>query len=392
MASVRAPGAWSRIITIAVIFGAGIVLGLWLNRSPGPVGLPPSSQPATKPPVKHEGPKQAPHDPAESVVMDVYERLSPAVVNIVTRRQPLTYWMQVIPQTGQGSGIVIDANGHILTNNHVVANADYVEVTFAGGRRVQAKLVGRDPISDLAVIKVEPFPEMQVAPLGTSENLKVGQRVIAIGNPFGFQNTVTSGFISALHRDIAVGDQALMGMIQTDAAINPGNSGGPLISSSGDVIGVNTAIYSPAGAFTGIGFATPIDRAKKVAKQILTLGTVIYPWAGIRSWMDIDQELAVRMNLPPVRGVLIFELFPGGPAQHAGLHGGTSVAYYQRRPILLGGDVILAVDGTATPTFDDFQNIIRQRNVGDTVNITFQRGKDQLTAPMTLQADPRTRA
>lgn len=368
---------WSIGLTVAVIFGIGLLFGLWLNRTP--------SQPTLPAPSSYQ-----PRESAEAVVMDVYQRLNPAVVNIAARRLALTFWMRVIPQTGQGTGFVIDSQGHILTNNHVVANAENLEVTFSGGKKVEARLVGRDTVTDLAVIKVKPFREMQVAPLGNSSRLAVGQRVIAIGNPFGFQHTVTSGFISALGRDIAVGQRTLVGMIQTDAAINPGNSGGPLINTRGEVIGINTVIFTQAGAFTGIGFAQPIDRARKVARQIIDMGRVIYPWAGLKSWMDLDPNLAVRMDLPPVRGVLIFELVPGSPAALAGLHGGTRVAHYRGRPILLGGDVILSVDGAPTPTFDDYHNIILQKNVGDKVKITYLRGKEESSVTVTLFADPRT--
>jgi S1-C subfamily serine protease len=177
-------------------------------------------------------------------------------------------------------------------------------------------------------------------------------------------------------------------MIQTDAAINPGNSGGPLINTRGEVIGVNTAIYTQAGGYTGIGFALPIDRAKKVANQIVTIGRVIYPWIGIKSWMDLEPNLAVQMGLPPVRGVLIFELVPGSPAVLAGLRGGSRVAYYRNRPILLGGDVILSVNGASTPTFDDYQNLILHKNVGDAIRLGCLRGKDEFQADVTLFADP----
>ncbi|MEJ2716477.1 MAG: trypsin-like peptidase domain-containing protein [Deltaproteobacteria bacterium] len=367
---------WSIGLTVAVIFGIGLLLGLWLNRVPAPAGIPA--------PLRYQ-----PRESGEAVVMQVYQHVNPAVVNIAARRLALTFWMRVIPQTGQGSGFVIDSQGHILTNNHVVANAENLEVTFSGGKKVDAQLIGRDPVSDLAVIKVKPFPEMQVAPLGDSSHLVVGQRVIAIGNPFGFQHTVTSGFISALGRDIAVGQRTLVGMIQTDAAINPGNSGGPLINTKGKVIGVNTVIFTQGGAFTGIGFAEPINRARKVAHQIIDMGRVIYPWMGLKSWMDLDPNLAVKMGLPPVKGVLIFELVPGSPAALAGLRGGTRVAYYRGRPILLGGDVILSVDGVPTPSFDDFHTLILQKNVGDKIKVTYLRGKKESSTTVTLFADPR---
>jgi S1-C subfamily serine protease len=370
---------WAVIITLAVIFGTGLIAGLWLNRRAAitPVPVPP-------PPPKYEA-----LDSSEAVVMRVYQEISPAVVNIVATHQALNFWMQLVPQTGQGTGFVIDSEGHILTNNHVVANAENLEVTFIGQKKLQAKLVGRDPVSDLAVIQVTPFSGMKVAPLGDSNALVVGQRVIAIGNPFGFQHTVTAGFISALNRDLTIGQRTMMGMIQTDAAINPGNSGGPLIDSRGEVIGINSAIFTQSGGFMGIGLALPIDRCKKVAAQIVKVGRAVYPWIGIKSSINIDQSLAVQMGLSPVKGVLIFELYTGAPAAQAGLRGGDRLAYYLGRPILLGGDVILAVAGTPTPTFDELQNVIVQKNIGDRVQLKVLRGKQEFNVDATLAEDPR---
>jgi S1-C subfamily serine protease len=370
---------WSVIVTLVVIFGTGLVAGLWLNRRAvlTPVPVPPPS------------PRYEALESGEAVVMRVYREISPAVVNIVATHQALNFWMQPVPQTGQGTGFLIDAEGHILTNNHVVANAENLEVTFIGQKKLQAKLVGRDPVSDLAVIKVNPFPGMKVAPLGDSDGLVVGQRVIAIGNPFGFQHTATTGFISALHRDITIGQRTMMGMIQTDAAINPGNSGGPLIDSRGEVIGINSAIFTQSGGFMGIGLALPIDRCKKVAAQIVRVGRAIYPWMGIKSWMDIDQNLAVQMGLSPVKGILIFELYAGSPAVQAGLKGGDQLYLYLGRPILLGGDVILGVDGTPTATFDDLQNAIVGKNIGDHVQLRVLRSKAEFNADLVLAEDPR---
>jgi serine protease Do len=284
---------------------------------------------------------------------------------------------------------VIDAAGHILTNNHVVADAENLEVTFVGGRKVRARLVARDPVSDLAVIKVQPFAGMAVAPLGDSDHLSVGQRVIAIGNPFGFQHTVTAGFISALHRDLTIGQRTMMGMVQTDAAINPGNSGGPLINSRSEVIAVNTAIYTQSGGFMGIGLALPINRAKKISAQLIKWGRAIYPWIGIKTWMDITPPLAEQMALSPVSGILIFEIAAGSPAAQAGLKGGDRVTFYRNRPILLGGDVILSADGKPTPTYDDLNGIMLQKNVGESVNLGVLRGKSEFSVPITTAPDPR---
>ncbi len=371
---------WSMVVTVLVIFAAGTVLGLWLNRRPPP---PPGFTAL---------------ESAEDVVIRVYREISPAVVNIVARRKGPTNWMnfmQPVPQFGQGSGFLIDPKGHVLTNNHVVANAEYLEVTLMGERKVQARLVGRDPISDLAVIEVTPFPGLVAAPLGDSDKLQVGQRVIAIGNPFGFQHTVTAGFISALNRDLAIGQRTMMGMIQTDAAINPGNSGGPLIDSRGRVIGINTALISQTGGFMGISVALPINRAKKVARQILKWGHAIYPWIGIKSWMDLEPAIAQKMGLPPVSGVLIYQLAPGSPAATAGLRGGDRLLVHRGlpvtdkgRPIVLGGDVILAVNNVPTPSYDEYRNVLAERNVGEPVTLKVLRGDREFTVTVTLVEAP----
>ncbi|MFC1836099.1 S1C family serine protease [Thermodesulfobacteriota bacterium] len=374
----------SLIVTIAFIFGTGLVLGIWVKERffEKPVPPPRSTYKAL--------------EPAENIVMDVYQRVSPSVVNIVATRLSRNLFRQVIPETGQGTGFVIDSDGHILTNNHVVGRSVDVEVTFLGGKKVKAHVVGQDPESDLCVIRVEPFPEMKVAELGNSDGLNVGQRVIAIGNPFGFQHTVTTGFVSALHRDVTIGQRAVMGMIQTDAAINPGNSGGPLMNSRGEVIGVNTAIYTQSGGFIGIGLALPINRARKVANQIVRLGRVIYPWVGIEGGIGVTPAIAPSIGLPPVEGILIFDVYPNSPASKAGLRGGHSFARLRRRgmrdiPIVIGGDVILGVDDNATPNWDDFRNAILQHSVGDTVKLTILRQGSEIPVDVTLEADPRMR-
>ncbi|MFH1115317.1 MAG: trypsin-like peptidase domain-containing protein [Pseudomonadota bacterium] len=371
---------WSMVVTVLVIFAAGAVLGLWLNRRPAP----PQGFTAL--------------ESAEEVVIRVYREISPTVVNIVTRRKGPTNWMnfmQPVPQFGQGSGFLIDSKGHVLTNNHVVADAEYLEVTLMGERKVPARLIGRDPISDLAVIEVTPFRGMVVAPLGDSDKLQVGQRVIAIGNPFGFQHTVTAGFISALNRDLAIGQRTMMGMIQTDAAINPGNSGGPLIDSRGKVVGINTALISQTGGFMGISVALPINRAKKVALQILKWGHAIYPWIGIKSWMDLEPAVSQKMGLPAVSGVLIYQIAPGSPAAVAGLRGGDRLLVHRGlpvtdkgRPIVLGGDVILAVNDVPTPSYDEYRNVLAERNVGETVRLKVLRGDREFNVTLTLVEAP----
>lgn len=373
--------AWSVVITVAVIFGLGLILGMWLKRGPAVPSFPDSKPPGPEAYKALEA--------GEAVVMNVYGRLSPTVVNIVATSLKLNFFMQPVPQTGQGSGFVIDQEGHIITNNHVVGDARKLEVVFEGEMRLEAKLVGRDPFSDVAVIKVKPFSEMKVAPLGNSENLVVGQRVIAIGNPFGFEHTVTSGFISALHRDILVGQRTMTDMIQTDAAINRGNSGGPLMNAKGEVIGINSAIYSETGGFIGIGLAMPINRARKVAAEIIRWGRVIYPWIGITYYRNIGPDLADAMGLGPVEGVLIVQLAPGSPAEQAGMRGATRLVYYRGTRVPVGGDLILAVDDVSTPTFDEYRSVIYEKKAGQTVKILFRRGGREFTTDVTLAAHPR---
>lgn len=380
MTSVR---TWSILVTLFVIFASGTVVGMWLNRCRISQSDLPSASPVGY---------QQPLETGEAVVMRVYREVSPAVVNIITIRKAVNFWMQIVPQqAGQGTGFVIDSAGHILTNNHVIAGVDNIEVTFMGGKTLHAVLVGRDPVNDLAVIKVDPFSQMAVAQLGNSDNLSPGQRVIAIGNPFGFQHTVTSGFISALHRDMNIGQHTLMDLIQTDAAINPGNSGGPLMNSAGEVIGINTALVNPTptGGFTGIGLAVPINRAKRVANQIIKLGRRIYPWEGIRSSLNLTPQIAKIIGLPPVNGILIYEVAPGSPAEKAGVQGGNRIVYFRDRPVVLGGDVLLAVDDIPVGTFDEYRNIILQKNIGDQVRLRILRGSSEHQVTVTLEADPR---
>lgn len=370
----------SILITLLIIFGIGIVLGMWVNKRP-------ASVPISAPPVAQS------YDALESgeaVVMRVYRELSPAVVNIVSKSLAYNFWMQAVPQTGQGTGFIIDEKGHILTNSHVIGSGQNIEVTFMGDKKLQAIQVGQDPVSDLAVIKIQPFPGLAVAPLGNSENLTVGQRVIAIGDPFGFQHTVTSGFISALNRDLIIDNRTMFGMIQTDAAINPGNSGGPLMNSRGEVIGVNTAIVSETRSFAGIGLALPINRAKKVAAQIIKMGRVMYPWSGIAAGTDLEPQLIRALGLPPLKGFLISVIAPGSPAFQSGLKAGSQYAGgYRGRPLLVGGDIILAVDDTPISGFEDFQNIIVQKNIGQQIKLKVWRAGQEFTVNLVLAEDPR---
>jgi len=248
----------------------------------------------------------------EKINTEVFEKVHPAVVNIATTTLAMNFWMQIIPRQGQGSGFIIDSEGYILTNNHVVAEARKITVTMANGKKIESTLVGRDPRSDLAVIKIPSRYVKIVAKLGDSDKIRVGQKAIAIGNPFGLSHTLTTGIISARNRVIMTDDgYQIDELIQTDAAINPGNSGGPLLNSSGAVIGINTAIFSLSGGYQGIGFAIPINRARYVATQLITRGRVARPWLGI-SGISVSPGLSEALGLKIDRGVLIIEVVPGG--------------------------------------------------------------------------------
>jgi putative serine protease PepD len=309
----------------------------------------------------------------EQINKEVFEKTHPAVVNIATTTLSMNFWMEVIPRQGQGSGFIIDSRGYILTNNHVVAKARKITVTMADGRRVQATLVGRDPSSDLAVIKIPSRHVQVVATLGDSEHISVGQKAIAIGNPFGLSHTMTTGIISALNRGIRTEDgNEIEDLIQTDAAINPGNSGGPLLNSNGEVIGINTAIYSVSGGYQGIGFAIPINRAKYVAGELISSGKVARPRLGI-SGLSLSPGLAEVLDLPVREGILVVDVAPGSPAEKAGLRGGHREVIVGNMRLRLGGDIIVALDGHAVK---DMQALVRRLDklrVGQPVTIKIYR-------------------
>src|SRR5574340_1225136 len=280
-----------------------------------------------------------PLDPEEQVNVNVYKKALPAVVNIRSRAVSFNFFYGLVPEEGQGSGFVLDKAGHILTNYHVIANARLIEVTTQNRKTYRADLIGTDRSHDLAVIKIS-APNLQPATLGDSRNLLVGQKVFAIGNPFGLYGTMTRGIISSIRSVQEPGGNIIDEAIQTDAAINPGNSGGPLLNSHGGAIGINTLIATnpsaPIEQSAGIGFAIPINTAKAVLNDLVTVGRVRRPALGIRM-LPIGPELAQEMGLPADYGVLIVQVVPGSGAEKAGLHGGTERAYLGNTPIMVGG-------------------------------------------------------
>ena len=322
-------------------------------------------------------------DPEEQNNIEVYHKVIPSVVNITTKTMAYDFFYGPVPEQGQGSGFIIDKQGHILTNYHVVGDATQVEVTLHNKKTYRAAVIGRDRGHDLAVVQIQ-APEVTAAVLGDSSALQVGQKVFAIGNPFGLAGTMTRGIISSL-RPIRSPEGAYIDeAIQTDAAINPGNSGGPLLNSHGDVIGINSMIATGgSNQSAGIGFAIPINTAKAVLNDLITLGTVRRPSLGIMS-LPIGPELAQEMGLPADYGILIVKTVPGGAAERAGLRGGNERAYLGTTPILVGGDFIVAIDGDPIGDQQDLANAMNKHRAGDSVTVTVYRNKRKLEVKVTL--------
>jgi S1-C subfamily serine protease len=323
----------------------------------------------------------------EEINIDVFQKVHPSVVNIAATTLSYNFWMQIVPSVGQGSGFIIDKRGYILTNNHVVENAQKIIVTLSDGQKLSATLVGRDAISDIAVIKIGEESVEDVANLGDSDRLKVGQKAIAIGNPFGLGHTLTTGIVSALNRSIITeGNVQIDNLIQTDTAINPGNSGGPLLNSSGEVIGINTVIYSLSGGYEGIGFAIPINKAKELAAELIATGRVARPWLGIEQ-ISIN-ELSGYLDLGVNNGLLIVQVIPGSPAYQAGLRGGDRSVIIGRYRLPVGGDIITAIDNDPISNDTDFNRALSKKKVGDTVKIKLYRNGNLLEIPVTLMERP----
>ncbi|MGA8271933.1 MAG: trypsin-like peptidase domain-containing protein [Candidatus Sulfotelmatobacter sp.] len=312
----------------------------------------------------------------------VYRKNIPSVVNVTSRAMSFDFFYGMVPQEGQGSGFVIDKEGHILTNYHVVAHATQVEVTLHNRKKYKATVMGTDPAHDLAVILIK-APDLIPAVLGDSRNLQVGQKVYAIGNPFGLEGTMTRGIVSSIRPVSEPNGATIEEAIQTDAAINPGNSGGPLMNWHGEVIGINTLILSNVGQNAGIGFAIPINTAKAVLNDLMTLGRVRRPALGVRT-IPISPELADEMGLPVDYGLLIVQVTPGGSAEQAGLRGGTERAYLGNIPIMLGGDLIVAIDGERVEDEQALAQMMNNHRAGDTVKVTIYRNKRKIDVNVAL--------
>jgi S1-C subfamily serine protease len=333
-------------------------------------------------------------DVEEQRVIAVYQQASPAVVNITTQVLRQSFFFGLIPEEGSGSGFVYDHDGHIITNYHVVEGTSEIVVSFGeDNKELPARIVGVDPQNDLAVLQVDELPEgVKPIPLGDSDALQVGQRAIAIGNPFGqFERTLTVGVVSAVNRTLKTDDdQVLRGVIQTDAAINRGNSGGPLLDSNGRLIGVNTAIYSPSGTSAGIGLAIPVNKLKQIVPELIQNGRFPHPWLGIEGLgYELYPELARALDLPVDQGLLIAQLYRNSPAVQAGLRGATEEVIYGRRRLLVGGDILTAINGVPLRNWDDLDAYLQeQTEVGQTVTLTIWRGDQEMTVEVKLGEMP----
>jgi S1-C subfamily serine protease len=375
------------LLGLLALTGLGCSLSQFAVSVQDPASTVPAPTPAV---VVIEGlPATAPLPEAQSLVdveeqrvIDVYVRVGPAVVCVTASQQ----FGECI-----GSGFILDYEGHVVTNNHVAEASEELLVTLADEHTVPAAVLGTDPGSDLAVLQIDvPPEELTVAELGESSTLQVGQRAIAIGNPFGLERTVTTGIISSLGRTLPRDDSnyQLAEVIQTDAAINPGNSGGPLLDSHGRVIGVNTAIRSTTGVNSGVGFAIPVGIVKRVVPDLIAHGRYRHTWLGVTG-RTISPEMVEAADLPAEVGVLVFEVEANSPAEKAGLRGGQQQITVSGVPMLAGGDIVVAIDGVEVRDFDDVVNYLAsQTDVGDLVTLTVVREREEITLGVTLEERP----
>ncbi|MBU0928598.1 MAG: trypsin-like peptidase domain-containing protein [Spirochaetes bacterium] len=324
--------------------------------------------------------------------ISVYERLNSGVVNITTEVVAINWFLEPVPKEGgSGSGSIIDARGYVLTNYHVIKDAYKVFVNLADGSRMEGRVIGSDSENDLAVVKFDPPKglSLTVVPYGDSGNLRVGQKVLAIGNPFGLERTLTRGIVSGLGRPVQQDSKTIIrDMIQTDASINPGNSGGPLLNAQGEIIGVNTMIYSPSGGSVGVGFAVPVNTAKRIVPDLIKFGMVKRGWIDAE-YVQLFPALIEYMKekggpLPVEKGLLISSATKGGNADRGGLRGGTTPVRYYQSVFNVGGDVLAAVDGMDIGSLADLYSALEDNKPGETVKVEYYRGSRRVSVNIVL--------
>ncbi len=335
---------------------------------------------------------QPPLSPEEETNIRVYRKVSPGVVNITSTVVEYDFFLSPVAQQGTGSGSVLDMNGNILTNYHVIESAQDLEVALPDQTKYRAKVVGYDRQNDLAVIKIDaPKERLHPVALGESAALQVGQKVLAIGNPLRLQNTLTVGIISSLGRRIQTENGDLVdNVIQTDAAINPGNSGGPLLNTAGEMIGINTSIFTISGGNIGIGFAIPADTIRRVVHDLITEGRVVRPWIGIEGY-PITPDLASALDLPVNSGILVAKVYRGSSADSAGIRGASEIAILYNERVLVGGDIITAIEGKPVASIEELRLLLENKKPGETMTLTIYRGRSKMQKPMPLVERQRQR-
>jgi S1-C subfamily serine protease len=381
---------------VAVILGTVLLLGGGNGRITGSDAEEPAfTFESTAPIVQINNESGLTQDEVDTI--SVFEARNDGVVNISTERLTLNWFFEAVPEQGQsGSGSIIDERGYVLTNNHVIEGAAGVNITLADGSTMNGEVVGIDVENDLAVLKFDPGDrELTTIPLGTSGDLRVGQKVLAIGNPFAIGRTLTTGVISGLGRSIRSQDSYIInGLIQTDASINPGNSGGPLLNSRGEMIGINTMIYSQSGGSIGIGFAVPVDTARRVVPDLIEFGTVPRGWIELVP-VQIFPQLVRYADLPVDEGLLVSQVQPGGNAETAGIQGGNTrraPIRSQGTTIYLGGDIITRVGNVRVRTLANLFEALENTRPGDQVTVTYIRnGRERQTVVDLVERPSRLR-
>jgi len=389
-------------VLLSGLLAAGLVLALLylappaaLRRDTAPLPEPRTTAPALAAPRDAAAlPPPAPAAvlaPLDDAIARIYEEVSPSVVNITTTAYAYDFFrFSVVPQQGSGSGFLLDDQGHIATNEHVIRDASTLEVTLADGTKLPGTLVGRDATNDLAVVRVELPAGTVVRPVrfADSSTVRVGQAAIAIGNPFGFERTVTTGVVSSIGRTLRTPQgRAMRGVIQTDAAINPGNSGGPLLNARGEAVGINTMIFSPSGGSVGVGFAIPSNTARRWLPELVTQGHASHAWTGFEG-QPLTPQIAGALRLPAQQGILIASVAANGPAAQAGLRAGNRQVRVGNQQLVIGGDVVTAVDGRPVADPDALDAYVDDKRVGDTVRLDYLRDGQPASLDLRLGERP----
>jgi putative serine protease PepD len=327
-------------------------------------------------------------DPDEAINVSVYSQARDSVVNITNVVIDYDIFATPYASASSGSGVILDTEGHIVTNHHVVNNAARLEVTLSDESKWPAEVVGKDAATDLAVVKIKaPAGKLRPVRFGDSSGLRVGQKVLAIGNPFGLEQSMTTGIISSIRRYLKLSEVEMENVIQTDAAINPGNSGGPLLNSDGQMIGINTAIFSPSGGNVGIGFAVPVDTVKRVVAELVEKGYVAYAWMGVEM-QTLIPRYAEALDLGVDRGVMIGRLVRNGPAHRAGIRGGADRVIVGNTRLVVGGDIIVEADGQPVKSSEALQRLLRAKKPGDKLPLTIVREGRRVNLSITLGERP----